>query len=173
MRTIRLQRTFDVVVSFGNALSYALTDADLARTVEAYAVHARPGALLVVDVLNARSYLDGNGFVERIDGRVETAAFTAESVSTHRLDRNRRILERTRVWRIPGRPDVEDHAEYRLVYPDELTRLLAAAGFQVLALYDNRELRSSDLSGTATAAPDIGGMGGRKLYAFARKPPVD
>jgi SAM-dependent methyltransferase len=169
MRTVRLGRTFDVVTSFGNALSYALTDEDLARTVETYAAHARPGALLLVDVLNARSYLDGGGFRERIEGRVDTPEFSAESVATHTLDRHARILRRTRIWRIPGRPEVEDYAEYRLVDPVELARLLGAGGFLVLALHDNREFRSSDLAGTVPAASDVGGMGGRKLYAFARK----
>src|SRR5436190_18322903 len=37
MRTVRLGRVFDVVTSFGNAISYALTDADLARTMDTYA----------------------------------------------------------------------------------------------------------------------------------------
>jgi len=78
-------------------------------------------------------------------------------------------LRRTRVWRIPGRPPVEDDAEYRLLYPDELARSLEAGGFQVLGLYDNREFRSSDLAGTITAASDLGGMRGRKLYVFARR----
>src|SRR5262249_50629541 len=70
MREGRLGRTFDLVTSFGNALSYALTDADLARTVATYAAHAHRGALLVLDVLNAHSYLDGDGFRERVAGRV-------------------------------------------------------------------------------------------------------
>lgn len=170
MRTVRLGRTFDVVTSFGNALSYALTDGDLTRTVETYAVHARRGGLLIVDVLNARSYLEGNGFLERIEGGVDTPEFSAESVSTLALDRGARILERTRVWRIPGRPEVEDYAQYRLLYPDELARLLTAGGFEVLALYDNREFRSSDLTGTVPTTPDLAGLRGRKLYAFARKP---
>jgi SAM-dependent methyltransferase len=167
MRSVRLGRVFDLVTSFGNALSYALTDDDLARTVETYAVHARPGALLVIDVLNARAYLDGDGFRERIEGRVDTPAFTATSVSTHTLDRAARRLTRTRVWRIPGRPDVEDHAEYRLLDPAELRRLLERTGFTVVGLYDNREFRDSALTGTGHALPDVGGMRGRKLYAFA------
>jgi hypothetical protein len=87
----------------------------------------------------------------------------------HVLDRGARLLKRTRVWRIPGRPDVEDYAEYRLLYPDELERGLDAAGFAMLALFDKRELRSSDLRGSTPRAADPGGMGGRKLYAFARR----
>jgi hypothetical protein len=85
------------------------------------------------------------------------------------LDRAARILKRTRVWHIAGRPAVEDYAEYRLVYPDELVSLLAAAGFDGIEVYDNREFRSSDLTGTITGAPDVGGLRGRKLYVFARR----
>jgi SAM-dependent methyltransferase len=169
MRAVRLGRVFDLITSFGNALSYALTDADLARTAETYAAHAHPGTLLMVDALNARSYIEGDGFKERIEGRVDTPEFRATSVSTHTLDRTARILKRTRVWSIPGQPPVEDYAEYRLVYPNELTRLLEATGFEMLGLYDNREFRSSDLTGTISAAPDVGGIRGRKLYVFARR----
>lgn len=104
MRTVRLGREFDLITSFGNALSYALTDADLTRTMDTYAAHSRAGTLLIVDALNAKSYLDGGGFKERIEGRVDTPEFQATSVSMHTLDRDTRILRRTRVWHIPGRP---------------------------------------------------------------------
>src|SRR5262249_25268998 len=77
MRTVRLGREFDLVTSFGNALSYALTDADLARTMDTYTAHSRAGTLLIVDALNAKSYLEGDGFKERIEGRVDTAEFEA------------------------------------------------------------------------------------------------
>lgn len=170
MRTFRLGRTFDVITSFGNVLSYALTGADLALTVDTYAAHAHRGTLLILDVLNARSYLDGDAFRDRIEGSVDTPDFQATSVSTHVLDRAARILKRTRAWRIRDRgPVEEDYAEYRLLYPDELVQLLEAGGFQMLGLFDNREFRPSDLAGAVGAGSDVGGMRGRKLYAFARR----
>lgn len=169
MRAIRLGRTFDVVTCLGNALSYALTDADLGRTAETFEAHAHAGSLLIVDVLNARCYLDGDGFQERIEGAVDTPDFKATSVSTHSLDRDAGLLRRTRVWRIHGQPDVEDYAEYRLLYPDELGRLLEAVGFEIKGMYDNREFKASDLAGMITAEPDVAGLRGRKLYAFALK----
>jgi SAM-dependent methyltransferase len=169
MRTIRLERTFDVVTCFGNALSYGLTDSDRGLTIETFGVHAHAGTLLMVDVLNAKCYLDGEGFRERIEGCVDTADFKATSVSVHSLDRAARLLRRTRVWHIPGQPDVEDYAEYRLLYPEELRQLLESGGFAVADMYDNREFKVSDLAGTITSAPDCAGMRGRKLYAFARK----
>jgi SAM-dependent methyltransferase len=167
MRAIRLGRTFDALICFGNALSYALTDAELARVADTFAAHAQEGTLLMVDVLNARTYLEGGGFQERVDGRIETPEFTATSTSHHTLDRARRLLTRTRLWRIPGRPNVEDYAEYRLLDPEELRGLVERAGFTVRALHDNREFRDSDLGGAVTDAPDLGGMRGRKLYLFA------
>jgi SAM-dependent methyltransferase len=169
MRAVRLGRTFDLVTCFGNALSYALTDADLGRTVGTFAAHAHAGTLLIVDVLNARCYLEGGGWQERVEGAVDTPEFKATSVSLHALDRASRRLRRTRIWHIPGQPDVEDYAEFRLVDPGELRRLLADGGFEVLGLYDNREFRDSDLGGRVTSAEDVSGLRGRKLYAFARK----
>jgi len=118
--------------------------------------------------LNARSYFAGE-LSPRIEGRVDTPEFTATSVSTLTLDRAARRMTRTRVWRVAGEPDVEDFAEYRLLEPDELRRLVADAGFDVLAMYDNRDFRESDLTGAPRTRTDVAGMRGRKLYLFARR----
>src|SRR5215813_11649013 len=118
--------------------------------------------------IRARCYLEGDGFRERIDGSVDTPEFRATFVSMHSLDRSGRLLRRTRVWSIPGREEVEDYAEYRLLYPEELRDLVEAAGFEFVGMYDNRDFRATDLTGHA-ATPDVGGMGGRKLYTFALK----
>jgi len=169
MRTVRLGRRFDLITCFGNALSYALTDDDLGRTMDTFAAHARAGTLLVLDVLNARSYLDGDGFRGRIEGSVETPEFKATSVSIHTLDRAARILTRIRTWRIEGRANVEDDARYRLLHPEELKRQLEVAGFECLDVFDNREFAPTDLGGRVPAVADLAGMRGRKLYAFARR----
>jgi SAM-dependent methyltransferase len=169
MRTARLGRTFDLVTCLGNALSYALSDDDLTDTVSTFAAHAHGAALLVVDPLNARTYLEGDGFEERIEGRVDAPEFKATSVSLHELDRQARVLKRTRTWHIMGQADVEDYAEYRLLLPEEIQRMLETGGFEVLGMYDNREFQPTDLTGRITAGPDVGGMRGRKLYVFARK----
>jgi SAM-dependent methyltransferase len=169
MRSARLGRRFDVVTCLGNALSYAVTDEDLADTVATFAAHADDGALLALDTLNARAYLEGDGFQERIEGSVDRPEFRARSVSLHRLDRETRVLTRSRTWHIAGEPDVEDHAQYRLLFPDELTAFLERGGFDVLGTYDNRQLAPTALTGAITSAPDVSGLRGRKLYVFARK----
>ena len=169
MRTLRLDRTFDLVVCLGNALSYALSDDALMATVRTFVSHAHAGALLLVDPLNARTYLEGRGFERRIEGRVDTPEFQATSVSLHEIDREARVLRRVRTWCIAGQADVEDYAEYRLLFPEEIQRFLETAGFDVLGMYDNRQLQPTDLTGTIAAEPDIGGMRGRKLYVVATK----
>jgi SAM-dependent methyltransferase len=169
MRMLRLDRTFDLVTCLGNALSYALSDDALTDTVSTFAAHGHAGTLLVVDPLNARAYLEGHGFVERIEGRVDTPEFKAAAVSLHQIDRQARVLKRIRTWHIIGQADVEDYAEYRLLLPEEIQRLLEAAGFDVLGMYDNREFQPTDLSGRIATGSDIGGMRGRKLYVFATK----
>ena len=169
VRTFRLGRTFDLVTCLGNTLSYALTDSDLAETVATFAAHAHEGTLLGADPLNAHTYVEGDGFRERIDGRVDVPGFNATSVSLHELDRHARILRRRRTWHIEGRPDVEDYAEYRLLFPDQLRHLLEAGGFEIRDIFDNREFRRTELTGRITAGSDVGGLRGRKLYVFARK----
>jgi len=169
MRTLRLGRAFDFVTCLGNALSYALTDRDLADTVATFAAHAHEGTLLGADPLNARTYLQGEGFQERIDGRVDVPGFNATSVSLYELDRRARLLRRSRTWHVEGRPDVEDYAEYRLLFPDEMRQLLEAGGFEILDMFDNREFQRTELTGRMTAGSDVGGLRGRKLYVFARR----
>lgn len=52
MRSLRPGRAFDAVTCFGWALSNLHTDADVSRSVETFAVHCRPGALLFAHVPN-------------------------------------------------------------------------------------------------------------------------
>jgi SAM-dependent methyltransferase len=167
MRSVRLGRTFDLVTCLGNALSYALSDDALTETMRTFAAHAHAGTLLIVDPLNAHAYLEGRGFEPRIEGQVDAPGFKATSVSVHELDRQARVLKRVRTWHIAGQADVEDRAEYRLLLPDEMRRLLETAGFDVLGLYDNRGFQPSDLTGNIAPGADVGGMRGRKLYVFA------
>src|SRR6266849_5865587 len=80
MRTVRLGRTFDVVTCLGNVLSYMLADADLEKAITTFATHAHPGSLLILDLLNARCYLDGDEFRERIEGRIETPEWSSRPI---------------------------------------------------------------------------------------------
>jgi hypothetical protein len=42
---------------------------------------------------------------------------------------------------------VEDFCKYRLFFPAELEYLLGEKGFEVVGMFDNKELTETDLSG--------------------------
>jgi hypothetical protein len=73
---------------------------------------------------------------------------------------------------MPGRPDVEDYAEYRLLYPEELERGLDAAGFAMLAPLRQPRVPDVGPSRHHDRRPRPGRHAGRKLYAFARRRPM-
>ncbi len=156
MRILRLGRTFDAVLCLGSALMYAHTDEDVDRTLATLKAHCHGGALLVLDLQNAVGFLPGGcEFKERIETTVDTPGFAATAVSIHSFDRRRQRMIRRRSWRISGEQVVEDYCEYRMFFPAELERLLTENGFDVLGMFDNKDLVETDLSG-------------RRLYVAAR-----
>lgn len=147
MQTVRLGRTFDAILCMGSAFMYALSNQAVAHTLATFAAHAHRGTLLILDLNNAASYLGGSGFRERKEFVVDTPQFKAHGVALHSFDRRRQLLVRRRTWTIVGQAPVEDYCEYRLFLPAELTQLLAGSGFGVVGMFDNMQLRDTDLSG--------------------------
>jgi len=147
MRTLRLGRSFDAILCMGSAFMYALTNQDVARTLNTFAAHAHPGTLLFLDLNNAASYLDGGNFKPIVDLQVNTPQFTASARSMHSFDRRRQLLIRERTWNIAGHGETKDYCQYRMFFPEELEHLLDEHGFQVAGMCDNMQLRETDLSG--------------------------
>ena len=154
-RHVRLDRTFDVILSMGSAFMYALTDADVARTLETFVAHSHPGTLLILDINNAASYLGGEHFKPTSELRVDSPQFTAEAHSTYSFNRRRQTLARRRVWTIADHGDVEDFCEYRMFFPAELEHLLNERGFRVAGMFDNMQLQETDLCGPRLYVPAI------------------
>ncbi len=145
MRSVRLERAFDAILCMGSTFMYALSNDEIARTLNTFVAHSRAGTLLILDINNAAHYLGGE-FEQRIEKTVVTPDFTARTIANHSFDRRRQLLIRHRVWEIPGRSPVEDFCEYRLLFPAELESSLLEHGFRVAGMYDNMELRETDLS---------------------------
>jgi SAM-dependent methyltransferase len=148
MRTVRLGRTFDVVTCMGSTLMYALTDRDVEQVLETFRAHSHPGTLLILDLLNASSIVDGDKFIERSEKNVDLPGLSGRVITFHSLDHDRQILSRRRTWNCVGGDPIEDFCEYRLFFPAELEELLSRSGFNVEGMFDNVELEKSSLSGT-------------------------
>lgn len=132
MYNVRLGRTFDVIICMESGFMHARSSEDVAKVLETFAVHAHTGTLLILDVLNAASFLNGK-------------KTTANPILS--FDRRRQLLVRQRTWNIPGQPPMVDCCRYRSFFHDEIKHLLRKRGFQVVGIFDNTELRNSDLSG--------------------------
>jgi len=147
MLTVRLNRTFDVIMCMGSTFMYALTNEDVSRVLHTFRAHAHPGTLLILDILNAASFLGGGRFKEKIETKVSSPQFSARAVAVYSFNHRKQLLVRKRTWHIPGRAPVEDFCQYRLFFPAELEHLLTEKGFEVVGIFDNKELRETDLSG--------------------------
>lgn len=147
MRTLRLGRTFDVILCMGSAFMYALTNAEVAKVLDTFVAHSHPGTLLILDINNAASYLGGEHFKPTSELRVSRPGFSAVARSTYSFDRRRQVLARRRTWTIDGQGEVEDFCEYRMFFPAELEHLLREHRFKTQGTFDNKELRDTDLSG--------------------------
>ncbi len=139
MRSIRLGRTFDVIICMGSGLMYARSDEDVERVLETFAAHAHTGTLLILDVLNAASFLD--------EAEVSLPLFSTATASLSTSDRRRQMLVRHRTWNIPGESPLEDCCRHGSFFPNELKHLLTEKGFRVIRVFDNMELKDTDLSG--------------------------
>lgn len=147
MRFVRLNRSFDAILCMGSAFMYALTNKDVDATLHTFAAHAHKGTLLILDINNAATYLPGGTFSDTVDIAVRHAEFTARATSHYSFDHRRQRLVRQRTWLIDDGSTVDDYCEYRLFFPAELEHLLDDVGFRTVGMFDNMELRDTDLSG--------------------------
>jgi SAM-dependent methyltransferase len=148
MRTLRVGRTFDAIMCMGSTFMYALSNADVQMTLETFAAHSHSGTLLILDINNGANYLGGDLFKKNIEYNVNSPEFSAQGSAVNSFDRRRQLLVRKRKWNIKGQGSVVDFCEYRLFFPAELEHLLAERKFKVVGMFDNMELRETDLSGS-------------------------
>ena len=79
MRRVRLGRTFGAILSLGGVITYLLADDELDATLETFAVHAREGTLLLLDLPNAASYLQGGDAKLEREFAIDTPEFSARA----------------------------------------------------------------------------------------------
>ncbi|MHB0998038.1 MAG: class I SAM-dependent DNA methyltransferase [Armatimonadota bacterium] len=156
MRSFDIGEKFDVVICVGSTFTYNLSNADLHSTLSNFRKHCYDGGLLILGMLNASRFLASEAFNERVEIRVDEGDFHANAISRHLLDRRNQSFRRIRTWKIEGYNDlVVDDAEFRLFFPLELEDYLTDHNFSVIGMWDNKDIKDSDLSG-------------RRLYIAAR-----
>ncbi|MBZ4017896.1 SAM-dependent methyltransferase [Streptomyces purpurogeneiscleroticus] len=131
------ERSFDAVVCLDSALLYCHTNDDLDGFLASCRRSLAPGGLLVAEMRNGAFFL---GRTELLDAPAVTGftwqGTTYTATTTLTVDRAAQLLRRTRVWTADGMAPHEQRSAWRLLLPQELRYVLAAHGFEVLALYD-------------------------------------
>jgi SAM-dependent methyltransferase len=134
VRSVRVQKTFDLVLLMFAVLGYQLADSDVAATLDTAAAHLRPGGLVLFDVWNGPA-------VENIgpSSRSKTAKSNGEVIRRQAdgvLDRDRHLC--TVVYRIEwidgetvARSAQEEHT-VRYFFEPELRRWASDAGIEII-----------------------------------------
>ncbi|MGV3553335.1 MAG: class I SAM-dependent methyltransferase [Rhizobium sp.] len=147
MRSLALDETFDIVLSLGSVFAHALTDADVRATLETMARVTRPDGLLLLHVLNGAAILTGTVRPEdlSVGAHARDGTYHGQATGTICLENSR--LRLTREWRRDGEFVSREQVEIRLMMPIEFRNWLGMAGFDVIAIADNADLRPSALDG--------------------------
>jgi len=146
VRDVRIGRKFDVITCLGWVIENVHSCEDIARVMETFAVHANPGALLVLGTHNPIGDLSALGAKSSFS--IEREDFKATGEASFTVDRRRQVLTRLLNWSLPGGGTEEEVTRYRLFFPMELEYYLRSHGFGDVEMYDNIELAPSELEGS-------------------------
>lgn len=146
MRSFRLGRTCDIVLSVGSSITYALEDADLDATLDTYSAHMDGESILIVSCWNAAAFLGSDRHILAVE-TVRTPLGNLQATSEFNFDRARQRLTRLRKWSGSGAPVEPDYWEYRMLFPQELRHRMRGAGMDVIGVYDNDAMVPSELGG--------------------------
>jgi SAM-dependent methyltransferase len=146
IRSVRLNRTFDVITSLGWVIENVNSTTDIARAMETFAAHSKPGTLLVFDTHNPIGDLHAQG--SRSEFAVDIEDFQATAQATFEVDRRRQILTRHRTWTLPDGREEIDVAHFRMFFPMELEHYLDLHGFDVVDMFDNVDRKPTELNGS-------------------------
>ncbi len=147
VRTFETGGRFEAITCLGLVFSYLLGNDDIDAAIATMARHAEPGAILVLELINAIAGVCGERMPQSF--HIDIEGLTAHADAHYSVDRRTQILSRCRVWRIDGQEDREDSVRWRLMFPKEIEFYLHQQGFQVLELHDNPALSPSDLGGSS------------------------
>lgn len=139
MRTFRLDAAFDAITCLDSAFLYCHTNSDLDDFLERCRAHLRPGGMLIAEMRNGAFFLGNSELLDGVRERsVQWKGVAYRSRTRLWIDHSEQLLRRERIWDWPdcGRELIQRSA-WRLLFPQELRRILGQAGFDVLALFDH------------------------------------
>ncbi|MFR9729585.1 class I SAM-dependent methyltransferase [Saccharopolyspora sp. MS10] len=171
MRELDLGTDFDVITCLDSAFLYCHTNAELDGFLARCRALVRPGGLLIAEMRNGAFFLGNTELLDGVRERsVSWQGVDYRSRTRLWIDHAEQLLRRERSWDWPGCPEVlTQRSAWRLLFPRELDRILAQAGFEVLALFDHPGPRTDPP--WSADAPLNTSLAGDRLHLVARPTP--
>jgi SAM-dependent methyltransferase len=131
LRTFRLGRTVDAVVSLFHVMSYQTEDADLRAAMATAAVHLGPGGLFLFDCWHGPGVLADPPARRERRFSADGTSVTRRAVPTHDVDRHVVHVDYAiDVDRDGVQQRIEERHSMRYLFPEEVDTLFAGAGFR-------------------------------------------
>lgn len=135
LRNIRVGRTFDLVTCLGSCLNYMLTNEELSQAIESLKAHCHPGSLIVIEPLNASSFVGSSTPPSNFSIPGTNSIARAE----YRWNQLTQVLHRDRYWKVDDSSDlIHDTYVVRLLFSQELKFMLECHGLTVLGFRERR-----------------------------------
>ncbi|MFJ8822676.1 class I SAM-dependent methyltransferase [Streptomyces sp. NPDC102467] len=164
------EREFDAVVCLDSAMLYCHTNAQLDTFLDSCRRALAPGGLLLAEMRNGAYFLGRTDLLDApaVDS-VSWQGVTYRSTTTLHVDRAAQLLCRDRIWAADdGTTPLRQRSAWRLMFPQEIRRALAAYGFEVLALYDTPGPRTEPPWQEGQLPADLARADGDRLHLVAR-----
>ena len=150
LRTLRLERVFDVVISLFHVISYQTTNEDLQAAFATVKAHLKPGGIFIFDLWYGPAVLTDRPTVriKRLEDEAICVTRIAEPVihlNENLVDVNYQVLIRDKTDHTVA--ELSESHRLRYLFKPELDLLLERSGFQIV---DCREWMSDREIGSDT-----------------------
>lgn len=123
---------YDALLCLCTVFSYNLSNKDIVRTLLRFRQVLRPRGVVIIDTINAMSFVDDTReFKKIIVEREPYSTFDLISQVHHRIQLKRQLLHETRKFlcKSTGKVLHKDRSSYRLFFPQEITYILETTGY--------------------------------------------
>jgi SAM-dependent methyltransferase len=128
MRRLGDLGAFDLVICVGSVVMYMYSNDDLFDAVANLRRQVAPDGCLLLGLTDAGAIIGDHSRL-RTKFAIATDGFSATASASYQFDGRSQRMLRVRTWRTSTGEDIEDRAEYRLIFPLELDFYLGTAGF--------------------------------------------
>ncbi|QSB17555.1 class I SAM-dependent methyltransferase [Natronosporangium hydrolyticum] len=168
LESFALEQPFDLITCLDSALLYCHHNEELAAALAACRNHLAPGGLLLAEQRNGAYFLGSGPPASPTERSVQWRGVTYHAHTELWIDHAAQLLRRRRRWSWDGQDPIGQESAWRLLFPQELRALVAAAGLTVLALFDTPGPRTRP--GWRDDAPLGTTLRGDRLHLVAQRP---